>query len=119
MRKRSWVSAMLKTSAGKSAAVCISSRLISMPKPPEEPISDVAQVKPPPPRSLKPISMPDSRTSRKRSSLALKSTFFKKGSGICTAPRLVSSSSSRRASEAKVTPPKPDESVGLPIKITS
>jgi len=90
-----------------------------MPKPPAEPISEVAQVKPPPPRSLKPISIPSALTKAKRSALALKSTFLRKGSGICTAPRLVSSSSSRRASEAKVTPPNPDESVGLPTKITS
>ena len=52
-----------------------------MPNPPEAPISDVAHVKPPPPKSLKPISTPFSRTRWNRSSLALKEHFSRRGLG--------------------------------------
>ena len=69
--------------------------------------------------SLKPSSIPFSRATSKTLLVALRSTFFKNGSGTCTAPLLNSSSSLSNMRDANAAPPKPELSVAFPITIRS
>ena len=108
---RSWDSLVMTSNASMPASRRgTADTSTSMPTPPREAVSEVAHVRPAPPRSWMPTTRPASSNSRHASM----SRFSSKGSPTCTLGRLSVSASSNPAEASTLTPPMPSRPVEDP-----